>query len=112
MRHCGLRVSRRREIGKHMNSSSVGNGSRANALWGRGVRGQRSRTFATPPGLLVHDPPLPLPPSGAAATRAASGIKNGQFGPAYLIQAATANPLQVFHVIVQGTKGVKSSTVA
>jgi len=95
-----------------MNSSSVGNGSRANALWGRGGRGQRSRTVATRLGLLAAVTALAVPASGVAATRAASGIKNGPVVPAYLIQAATANPLQVFHVIVQGTKGVKSSTVA
>ena len=95
MRYCGLRVSRRREIGKHMNSSSVGNGSRANALWGRGGRGQRSRTVATRLGLLAAVTALAVPASGIAATRAASGVKNGPVVPAYLIQAATVNPLPV-----------------
>src|SRR3954454_5478898 len=104
MRHCGLRVSRRREIGKHMNSSSVGNEDRANALWGRGGRGQRSRAIVTRVGFLAAAAALAVPASGVAATRSAAAARNGAVVPAYLVSQATASPLQTFHVIVQGTK--------
>ena len=95
-----------------MNSGFVGNESRANALWGRGGRGQRSRAIAARVGFLAAAAALAVPASGIAATRSAGSAKNGAVVPSYLVAQATANPLQTFHVIVQGTKGVKSSAIA
>ncbi len=109
--HCGLRV--RAEGSFLMKPTSVGSTSRGNALWGRGGRqGSRTRgpAVAGRIALLVAVTALAVPAAGIAGT---SPLKStGAVVPAYLLAQAQANPKQIFHVIVQGTKGVKSSSVA
>ena len=76
---------------------------RSSALWGRG-----GRTKAALIAFVVVA--LTVPAAGVAG--AASGTGGSALVPAALLAQATANPLQTFHVIVQGTKGNSSKTVA
>jgi serine protease AprX len=105
-------------------SGRTGNDARASALWGRGGRG-----FVA---LLAFAIALSLPVSGMAGSSSKKPVSvpsvttngivpsvttNGSDKitaqvPAGLIADARANPDQVFHVIVQGTKGNSSATVA
>jgi serine protease AprX len=84
--------------------SGRGNDARSSALWGKGGRG-----FVA---LLALTITLCLPVSGVAGALLAKSNNNTAVVPAALIAQATANPTKVFHVIVQGTKGNKSETVA
>ena len=96
-----------------MKPTSVGGTSRGNALWGRGGRqGSRTRgpAVAGRIALLVAITALAVPAAGIAAPNPLKDT--GAIVPAYLLAQAQANPNQVFHVIVQGTKGEKSSSVA
>ena len=87
-------------------SSSGGRGGehRSNALWGRGGR---NAAF-----LLVLSLAAVICLPAAAVAGGGNGSPKGAVVPASLIEAAQANPDQVFHVIVQGTKGNKSDAVA
>jgi len=96
-----------------MKPSSSGGDSRSNALWGRGGRsGTRHRAFPIIGRLsiLAAAAALALPAAGIAAPKLPGD--GGAVVPAALLAQAQANPTQVFHVIVQGTKGVKSDSVA
>ena len=93
-------------------------GARGNALWGRGgrVRGRLGGFTA----LLAIVSALAVPAAGVAGSGgpALPGVTTpasshgSAFVPASLLAQAQANPSQVFHVIVQGTRGVRSSSVA
>src|SRR5437764_5284739 len=76
---------------------------RSSALWGRG-----GRTKAALIAFVV----VALRVPAASVAGAASGTGGSALVPAALLAQATANPLQTFHVIVQGTKGNSSKTVA
>src|SRR5437667_5474270 len=76
--------------------------SRSNALWGRS--GKRTLVLLSLAAMLV------VPVAGSAAPGVLPG-KPTAVVPDSLIAAATANPTQQFDVIVQGDKGVNSSTV-
>jgi serine protease AprX len=96
-----------------MKPSSSGGDSRSNALWGRGGRsGTRHRAFPILGRLsiLAAAAALALPAAGIAAPKLPGS--GGAVVPAALLAQAQANPTQVFHVIVQGTRGVTSSSVA
>ena len=97
-----------------MKPTSSGGNSRSNALWGRGGRsGGRHRALLVSGrlGILAAVAALALPAAGVAAPP--SPLRpSGAVVPAALLAQAQANPTQVFHVIVQGTSGVKSSSVA
>ena len=96
-----------------MKPSSSGGDSRSNALWGRGGRsGTRHRAFPILGRLsiLAAAAALALPAAGIAAPKLPGD--GGAVVPAALLAQAQANPTQVFHVIVQGTKDVKSDSVA
>jgi serine protease AprX len=73
---------------------------RSSALWGRG-----GRTKAALVALVVVA--LAVPALGVAA-----GGDGSALVPDTLLAQATANPLQTFHVIVQGSKGNSTKTVA
>jgi serine protease AprX len=111
-------------------------GARGNALWGRGGR-TRGRlggfaavlalvtALAVPAAGIAGPGPSPIQ-GGPAATQAApalpgvttpgvttpSSTTHGAFVPASLLAQALANPNQTFQVIVQGTRGQRSSAVA
>jgi serine protease AprX len=74
---------------------------RSSALWGRG-----GRTKAALIAFVVLALAVP------ASSTAGSGKSSGALVPATLLAQATASPLQTFHVIVQGSKGNSSKTVA
>jgi serine protease AprX len=94
-----------------MKPTSSGGSSRSNALWGRGGRsGTRGRLLPSI-GILAAAAALSLPAAGIAAPPSPLG-NGGAVVPASLLAQATANPTQVFQVIVQGTKGATSSSVA
>jgi serine protease AprX len=76
--------------------------SRSNALWGRS--GKRSLVLLSLAAMLV------VPVAGSAASGGLPG-KSSAVVPDSLIAAATGNPTQQFDVIVQGNKGINSSTV-
>jgi serine protease AprX len=71
-------------------------------MWGRGGR-NAVLLLITALAMVVVLP--------AAAVAGGNGNQNGAVVPSSLIDAAQANPDQVFHVIVQGTKGTKSDAV-
>lgn len=95
-----------------MNSGSKGDGVRANALWGRGgrngLRGHALRRIV----LLAAVAALAVPAAGVAAPPSLPGNSGSAVVPAALLAQAQANPTRIFHVIVQGTQGVKSNGVA
>jgi serine protease AprX len=84
-------------------------GARGNALWGRGGR-IRNRIGALT-ALLSLFGALAVPAAGIAGP---NGPVSGStaFVPAALLAQAQANPNQLFHVIVQGRRGVRSNSVA
>ncbi len=75
--------------------------SRTNALWGSGKRGMITLALAA---VLV------VPVAGSASSLSSAG--NTAIVPNSLLAQATANPLQMFDVIVQGDKSSSSSAVA
>src|SRR2546430_13734961 len=78
--------------------------SRSNALWGSGKRGMVTLALAA---MLV------VPVAGSASSNKSGPDKaNGAVVPTSLLAQATANPLQMFDVIVQGDKGTASAGVA
>jgi hypothetical protein len=85
-------------------SNGRGGEHRSNALWGRGGRKAVLVLFALSAVISL--------PAAAVAGGGKGGDQNGAVVPANLIAQAQANPDQLFHVIVQGTKGNKSDTVA
>src|SRR5713226_6356437 len=94
-------------------------GTRSNALWGSNGRGGEHRSNALwgrggrkAVLVLVTLAAVISLPAAAVAGGGNRGDQNGAVVPANLIAQAQANPDQVFHVIVQGTKGNKSDTVA
>ena len=100
-----------------LNSSPCG--ARKNALWGRGGRVRTRLGGFTVLIALVTG--LAIPAAGIAGSGGPAlpgvltpGSTRGgtAFVPATLLAAATANPDQIFHVIVQGTRGERSSAVA
>src|SRR5947208_223040 len=77
--------------------------SRSNALWGSGKRGMVMLALAAT---------LVVPMAGSASSiNSGPGNANGAVVPNSLLAQATANPLQVFDVIVQGDKGTSSAGV-
>ncbi len=93
-------------------------GTRASALWGSGSRGGEHRSNAlwgrggrNAVLLLVALTAVICLPAAAVAG-GGNGSQKGAVVPSSLIAQAQANPDQVFHVIVQGTKGNTSDTVA
>ena len=76
--------------------------SRSNALWGSGKRSMITLALAA---MLVV-------PMASSASSSDSGKNNGAVVPNSLLAKATANPLQMFDVIVQGDKKSSSSDVA
>jgi len=97
-------------------------GVRSNALWGRGGRREplRRAQIGRAALLLSLLTALVIPAAGVAGSGgpALQGVTtprsstSGAFVPASLLAQAEANPSQIFHVIVQGTRGVRSSAVA
>src|SRR5713226_7781756 len=94
-------------------------GTRSNALWGSNGRGGEHRSNALwgrggrkAVLVLVTLAAVISLPAAAVAGGGNRGDQNGAVVPANLIAQAQANPDQVFHVIVQGTKGNKSDAVA
>jgi serine protease AprX len=93
-------------------------GARGNALWGRGgrIRGRLGGITA----LLALVTALAVPAAGVAGSGgpAPQGVTTpnsshgSAFVPASLLAQAQADPARIFHVIVQGTRGVRSSSVA
>lgn len=80
-----------------------GDDARGSALWGKGGRGAVL--------LAVVATALAIPAAGLSA--GGNGNGSGQaVVPTSLIQAATASPDKIFHVIVQGTPGRSSHDVA
>jgi serine protease AprX len=75
--------------------------SRSNALWGRS--GKRTLVLLSLAAMLV------VPVAGSAAPGGSGN--SAAVVPDSLLAAAAANPLQQFDVIVQGNKGVDSSSV-
>src|SRR2546428_6397901 len=118
--HCGLRSGAERGT-PDMRKKHGGNlETRASALWGRGGRGSdvrantlgtlRSRGTTALAALLV----VLAIPTAAIAASAGGGGNSGDttaFLPPSLLAQAQANPDQIFHVIVQGTKGQSSDDV-
>ena len=84
-------------------------GARGNALWGRGGR-IRNRIGALT-ALLSLFGALAVPAAGIAGP-ARPIASNTAFVPAALLAQAQANPNQLFHVIVQGRRGIRSNAVA
>src|SRR5438105_1606802 len=92
-------------------------GTRSNALWGSGRSGSDTRASAlwgkggrNLVALFALALALVVPGSGIAGGSPANG-KAAALVPGALLAQAQANPDQVFHVIVQGTKGKRSRTV-
>src|SRR5437660_12335817 len=78
--------------------------SRSNALWGSGKRGMVTLALAA---MLV------VPVAGSASSNKSGPDKaKGAVVPNGLLVQASANPLQMFDVIVQGDKGTASAGVA
>ena len=78
--------------------------SRSNALWGSGKRGMIMLALAA---MLV------VPVAGSASSiNSGPGNAKGALVPNSLLAQATANPLQMFDVVVQGDKGTASAGVA
>src|SRR4051795_3990314 len=78
--------------------------SRSNALWGNGKRGMITLALAA---MLV------VPVAGSASSgNSGPGDGSNAVVPNSLLASATANPLQMFDVIVQGDKKSSSSDVA
>src|SRR5947209_8127289 len=113
-----------------MKPTSVGSGTRANALWGRGGRqGSRGRgpAMAGRVALLAVVTALAVPAAGIAASNGNGAHQNGngnQDGMAQvagnagggfvtpgLLAQATLNPNATFNVIVQGKHGDRSQNV-
>ncbi len=105
-------------------SGRSGNDARASALWGKGGRGYVALlafaiALAVPVSGVAGGSPKGAPatvpsavPSIPASAPANSNGNNTALVPAGLLAQAQANPDQVFHVIVQGTKGNSSNTIA
>src|SRR5256714_4972743 len=78
--------------------------SRSNALWGSGKRGMIMLALAA---MLV----VPVAGSASSINSGPANAK-GALVPNSLLAQATANPLQMFDVVVQGDKGTASAGVA
>src|SRR5213080_1042344 len=77
--------------------------SRSNALWGSGKRGMITLALAA---MLV------VPVAGSASSINSGPGSATAVVPNSLLASATANPLQMFDVIVQGDKSTSSAGVA
>ncbi len=96
--------------GEHRSSALWGRGGRGNDVRANTLRSMRSRGGMALAALLVA---LTIPAAGIAASPGGgAGGKITAVVPSSLVAQAQANPDQVFHVIVQGTQGNKSDTVA
>jgi serine protease AprX len=82
-----------------------GRGERASALWGGGRDGKRRRLYATALAAAAV-----LAGIGGAVSPAGASSPTAQ-NPSSLYNAAVANPAGTFNVILQGRKGVSTSTV-
>src|SRR5579884_2046580 len=77
-------------------------GTRGNALWGRGGRGLSAGLVGVVAAVALS--------FGAGSALAAK--PQGAFVPSTLLQQAQQNPGQTFNVIVRGVPGEKSASIA